>query len=173
VTVLFSAGVSGAVLLPHVSTRLIVPAGLLLTAAGMALMTRIGLHTSYASPVLPSLLLIGLGLGMVFAPCFSLGTAGVTDEDAGVASATINVAQQIGASIGTALLNSIATGAAASFITAHAAGAAPSPVLVAQAAVHSYTVAFWVGAAIMAVAALTVATVLRPGVAELGVSVAL
>lgn len=130
-------------------------------------MTRIGLHSSYASPVLPSLLLIGLGLGMVFAPCFSLGTSGVIDEDAGVASATINVSQQIGASIGTALLNSIATGAAASFITAHPTGAAPSRALVAQAAVHSYTVAFWVGAAILTVAALAVAPLLRRSVTEI------
>jgi Major Facilitator Superfamily len=172
VTVLFSAGVSNTVLLPRVSPRLLVPAGLLLAAAGMALMTRIGLHSSYASPVLPSLLLIGLGLGVVFAPCYSLGTSGVTDEDAGVASATTNVSQQIGASIGTALLNSIATAATASFITAHAAGAAPSPVLAAQAAVHSYTVAFWAGAAILTAAALAVAPMLRPGLAELGVSAA-
>jgi hypothetical protein len=167
-TVLFSAGVSGTVLLPRVSPRLLVPAGLLLAAAGMALMTRISPHSSYTSPALPSLLLIGLGLGLVFAPCFSLGTSGVTDEDAGVASATINISQQIGASIGTALLNSIATAAAASFITAHAMGAAPSPVLVAQAAVHSYAVAFWVGAAILTAAALAVAPLLRPGLAELG-----
>ncbi len=169
VTVLFSAGVSNTVLLPRVSPRLLVPAGLQLAAAGMALMTRIALHSSYPSPVLPSLLLIGLGLGMVFAPCYSLGTAGVTDDDAGVASATINVSQQIGASIGTALLNSIAAGAAASFITAHATGAAPSQMLLAQAAVHSYTVAFWAGAAIMTAAALAVAPLLRPGLAELGV----
>jgi len=172
VMVLFSAGVSNTVLLPRVSPRLLVPAGLLLAAAGMALMTRIGLHSSYASPVLPSLLLIGLGLGVVFAPCYSLGTSGVTDEDAGVASATTNVSQQIGASIGTALLNSIATAAAASFITVHAPGAAPSPVLAAQAAVHSYTVAFWAGAAILTAAALAVAPLLRPGLAELGVSAA-
>jgi EmrB/QacA subfamily drug resistance transporter len=172
VTALFSAGVSNTVLLPRVSPRLLVPAGLLLAAAGMALMTSIGLHSSYASPVLPSLLLIGLGLGVVFAPCYSLGTSGVTDEDAGVASATTNVSQQIGASIGTALLNSIATAATASFITAHAPGAAPSPVLVAQVAVHSYTVAFWVGAAILTAAALAVAPLLRPGMAELGVSAA-
>jgi EmrB/QacA subfamily drug resistance transporter len=170
VTVLFSAGVSNTVLLPRVSPRLLVPAGLLLAAAGMALMTRIGLRSSYASPALPSLLLIGLGLGVVFAPCFSLGTSGVTDKDAGVASATINVSQQIGASIGTALLNSIATAAAASFITAHATGAAPSRVVVAQAAVHSYTVAFWVGAAMLTAAALAVAPLLRPGLAELGTS---
>jgi EmrB/QacA subfamily drug resistance transporter len=173
VTVLISASVAGAVLLSRVSPRLIVPAGLLIAAAAMALMTRIGLHTSYASPVLPSLLLIGLGLGLVFAPCFSLGTSGVADKDAGVASATINVTQQIGASIGIALLNSIATGTAASFITAHATDAAPSGVLVAQAAVHSYIVAFRVGAAIMTAAALAVAPLLRPGLAELGVSAAL
>ena len=166
VMVLFSAGVSNTVLLPRVSARLLVPAGLLLAAAGMTLMTKIGLHSSYASPVLPSLLLIGLGLGMVFAPCYSLGT-GVTDDDAGVASATINVSQQIGASIGTALLNSIATAATASFIAAHAAGAAPSRVLVAQAAVHSYTVAFWVGAAILTAAALAVAPLLRRSATEI------
>ena len=173
VTVLFSASVSSTVLLPRVSPRLLVPAGLLLAAAGMALMTRIGLHSSYAWPVLPSLLLIGLGLGMIFAPCYSLGTSGVTDEDAGVASATVNVSQQVGASVGTALLNSIATGAAASFIAAHAAhaahaaGAAPSRILVAQAAVHSYAVAFWVGAAILTVAALAVAPLLRRSVPEI------
>jgi MFS family permease len=167
VAVLFSAGVSSTVLLPRVSPGLLVPAGLLLAATGMALMTRIGLHSSYAWPVLLSLLLIGLGLGMVFAPGYSLGTSGVTDEDAGVASATINVSQQIGASIGTALLNSIATGAAASFITAHATGAPPSQVLVAQAAVHSYTVAFWAGAAILTVAALAVAPLLRRTVTEI------
>ena len=71
-----------------------------------------------------------------------------------------------------ALLNSIASAAAASFITAHAAGAVPSRVLVAQAAVHSYTVAFWAGAAILTAAALAVAPLLRPGLAELGVSAA-
>ena len=73
-TVLFSAGVSNTVLLPRVSPRLLVPAGLPLAAAGMELMTRSGLHSGYASPVLPSLLLIGLGLGLVFARCHSLGT---------------------------------------------------------------------------------------------------
>jgi EmrB/QacA subfamily drug resistance transporter len=168
--VLVSAAVSGTFLLPRVSARLLVPAGLLLAAAGMALMTRIGLDSSYASPALPALLLIGLGLGLVFAPCFSLGTSGVADEDAGVASAAINVSQQIGASIGTALLNSIATAAAASFITGHAKAAAPSRVQVAEAAVHSYTTAFWVGAVILAAAAVVVAPLLRPGLAELGAS---
>jgi EmrB/QacA subfamily drug resistance transporter len=170
IAVLAGAAVVGSVLLSRVGPRLLVPPGLLIAAAGMALLTRIGLHTSYAWPALPALILIGLGLGVVFAPCFSLGTSGVTDKDAGVASAAINVSTQIGASIGTALLNTIATTAAASFITAHAAGAAPSPALVAQAAVHSYAVAFWVGAAVMAAAALIVAPMLRPGLADLSPS---
>jgi hypothetical protein len=66
-------------------------------------------------------------------------------------------------------LNSIATAAPASFIAAHTTGAAPSPVLLAQAAVHSYPVAFWAGAATLAAAALAVAALLPPGAAELGV----
>jgi sugar phosphate permease len=167
VLVMVSAGVSSTVLLPRLSPRLLVPAGLLTAAAGMALMARIGLHPAYIPVVLPSLLLIGLGLGLVFAPCYSLGTAGLTSDDAGVASATVNVSTQIGGSIGTALLNSIATSAAASFITAHVAGAAPTRLLIAQASVHSYTAGFWVGAAILAAAALVVAPMLRPGLAQL------
>ncbi len=71
--------------------------------------------------MLPTLLLVGFGLGLVFAPAFTIGTLGVDPDDAGVASATINVAQQIGGSIGTSLLNTIAATSAASYIAAHAA----------------------------------------------------
>jgi EmrB/QacA subfamily drug resistance transporter len=165
--VIFVAGLANMVLLARISPRLLVPAGLLLSAGGMALLTGIGLHSSYASTILPPLVLVAVGLGLVFAPCFSLGTFGVKGGDAGVASATVNVAQQIGGSIGTALLNSVATSAAAGFIAAHAKGR-PSALVTAQAAVHGYTVAFWAGAAIFVVAALSVGLLLRPGIADLG-----
>ncbi len=164
--VMITAGLGNTVLISRVSPRLLVPGGLLVGAAGMALLTRIGLHSSYASDILPSLLLVAVGLGLVFAPCFSLGTLGVRGGDAGVASATVNVAQQIGGSIGTALLNTIATSAAAAYVTAHMVGR-PSPTLMAEAAVHSYTVAFAVGAGIFVLAALVVWPLLRPGVADL------
>jgi EmrB/QacA subfamily drug resistance transporter len=164
--VLVSSGVANTVLMRRVSPRLMIPLGLLVAAAGMALLTRIGVGSSYASTVLPSLLLVAVGLGLVFAPSFSLGTLGVAERDAGVASATVNVSQQIGGSIGTALLNSIATSAAATFIAAHTSGH-PSALLTAQASVHSYTVAFWVGAAVFAVAAVIVLPLLRPGVPDL------
>ncbi|HZE04513.1 MAG TPA: MFS transporter, partial [Solirubrobacteraceae bacterium] len=164
--VMVSAGLANTVLMSRVSPRVLVPLGLLIGAAGMALLTRIGLHSAYLSTILPPLLLVAVGLGLVFAPCFSLGTLGVAGGDAGVASATVNVSQQIGGSIGTALLNSIATSAAASYVTAHA-GHSPAALLGAQAAVHSYTVAFWVGAGVFVLAALVVGPLLRPGVPDL------
>ena len=97
------AAVGNTILLTRVSPRIAVPIGLLMSGVAMALLTRIGLHSHYASDVLPTLLLLGIGLGLVFAPAFTLGTLGVDRDDAGVASASINVAQQIGGSIGTAI----------------------------------------------------------------------
>ena len=164
--VMVTAGMANTVLMTRLSPRALVPLGLLAAAGGMVLLTRIGLHSDYAGTILPSLLLVGIGLGLVFAPCFSLGTLGVGARDAGVASATVNVAQQIGGSIGTALLNSIATSAAATYIAAHTSGR-PTSVLTAQAAVHSYTVAFWVGTAIFIAAAVVIAPLLRSGIPDL------
>jgi Major Facilitator Superfamily len=87
------AALVNTVLLPRVSARYLVPSSLLLGAVGMVLLTRIGLHTNYATVILPPLLIIAVGLGLVFAPCFTLGTSGVGEDDAGVASATVNVAR--------------------------------------------------------------------------------
>ena len=132
---------------------------MVLAAVGMFLMTRIGLETGYASHVLPSLLLLGAGLGLVFAPGFSLGTLGVDASDSGVASATINTMQQVGGSVGTALLNTLAATAAGTYATAHLAAAHSRSELAlvqANAAIHSYTTAFWWAAGIFAVLA-------RPG----------
>ena len=72
---------------------------LLLGATGLALLTRIGVHSSYATAVLPSRLIMGVGFGLVFAPVFNTGTFGVAPRDAGVASATINTGQQLGGSL--------------------------------------------------------------------------
>jgi hypothetical protein len=163
------AGAGNVILLTRVSPRLAVPSGLVLAGVGMALLTRIGLHGNYVADVLPTLLLVGAGLGLVFAPAFTLGTLGVDRDDAGVASATINVAQQIGGSIGTSLLNTIAATAAASYITAHAAAAHASTqaaqLVTASAVIHSYHVVFWVATAVYAGAAVVTALLLRSGVA--------
>ena len=96
---------------------------------------RVGLHSSYASHVLPYLILPGLGFGLSLAPSFSTGTLGLQPHDAGVGSATLNTSQQVGGSIGTALLKTVAAGAAASYLV----GKIASPAAIKAAALHSYT----------------------------------
>jgi hypothetical protein len=132
----------------------------------MYLLTGIGLDTTYTSHVMPSLILLGVGLGLVFAPGFSLATFGVDAADSGVASATVNTMQQVGGSVGTALLNTIAASAGVAYASSHVADAAKpggAQLLQANAAIHSYTTAFWWASAIFALGAVLSAAVLRPG----------
>jgi hypothetical protein len=163
--IVVTTSIASTVLMTRVSPRILIPAGMLVSGIGMYLLTRIGLDTSYASTVLPATLLLGVGLGLVFAPAFSLGTLGVRTSDSGVASATVNTMQQVGGSVGTALLNTIAASAATSYLSSHSG---PVQQLQANAAIQSYTTSFWWAAAIFAVGAVLTAIVLRPGVPRIG-----
>ena len=158
-----TAATASTLLAPRVTPRLLIPVGMALAAFGMVLLTRIGLESSYTSTVLPATLLAGLGLGLTFAPAFSIGTLGVSADDAGVASAMVNTAQQIGGSIGTALLNTIAATAVGSYLTDRGADGADvgDPVLQANALLESYTTVFWWGAAIFALGGVLAAVILR------------
>jgi MFS family permease len=163
VGIVAGAGVS-AQLLPRVGPRVLMFAGLLTAAAGMALLTRIGVDTSFWTHVLPAELILSFGMGVTFGPMSNTALVGVADHDAGVASALINTTQQIGGSLGTALLNTIFTSAVAAYLTAHLGDLTdPSqlPALQAEATVHSYTVAFWVGAALIGVASLVALIMVR------------
>ncbi|MFF3571649.1 MFS transporter [Nocardia jiangxiensis] len=130
--------------LPRIGPKLVVSSGFLIAAVGMAWLTQIGLHTGYASHILPPLILLGLGLGGAMSTAFQSATAGVHHEDAGVASATINTSQQVGGSIGTALLSTIAASAASDYLT----NRQPTPLNVAQSLIESYTTSFWWAAGI-------------------------
>jgi predicted MFS family arabinose efflux permease len=159
---------SNIVLMPRTGPRPLAPAGLLLAAVGLVLLTRIGVHSSYATAVLPSLLIIGAGFGLVFAPVFNSGTFGVAPQDAGVASATVNTGQQLGGSIGTSLLNTIFASTVASYVAARLSPATavhgrPGPQLTGLALVHGYTTAFWWSAAILAFGAIVALTLFRNG----------
>src|SRR5215218_8158290 len=103
--------------------RPLVTAGMVLAAGGMALLTRVGVDTSYASHVLPSLILVGIGFGLIVASSINTATFGVPAHDSGVASAMVNTSQQVGGSIGTALLSTMAATAASDYVTSH--GQAP------------------------------------------------
>ncbi len=153
------AQISNRVLLPRFGPKPIVPIGLLVSAAAMFGLHLVGLHSSYASHVLPYLLLLGVGFGLSVAPAFSTGTLGLAPQDAGVGSATLNTAQQVGGSLGTSLLNTVAAGAATSFLV----GRAVSPANLQAALVHSYTTVFLWSSVIFVAGAVVAGLVLQRG----------
>jgi EmrB/QacA subfamily drug resistance transporter len=150
-------------LVPRFGTRRLVTLGMVLGATAMLILTGVTVESDYVSHVLPGLMVMGLGLGLVMAPAMSTATLGVDRRDAGVASAMVNTGQQIGGSIGTALLSTLAASAASSYGAAHR----PAADLVAQAAVHGYTTAFTWSAGIFAVGALASWLLLPSGAPEL------
>ena len=101
----------------------VVAGGMLAAAGGAVWLAQLGPHTGYGAGVVGPLILAAAGMGMVIAPSISTGTFGVAPQDAGVASATVTVGQQLGASIGTSLLNTIFAGAVTSYLAAHLASA--------------------------------------------------
>jgi len=166
--VVVAANLSNVVLLPRFGPRWLVTAGMLLAAGSLVWLTRIGVHSGYASAVLGPLMAAGLGLGFTIAPAMNTGTYGVSPEDAGVASATLNTGQQVGGSIGTSLLNTIYASAVARYLTGHLSPATlvhghPVPSLAALSLIHGYTTGFWVAALIFGAGAVICGTLFRSG----------
>jgi len=159
--VMTTATLASAQLLPRFGPRPLVTIGMLVAAGAMVMFTQITPDSSYAAHVLPGLLTIGVGLGLVMAPAMNTATAGVKPSDAGVASALVNTGQQVGGSVGTALLSTIAASATSAF----AADKIATPAVMSQAAVHGYTTAFWWSAAIFAVGAIVCGVLLPRHVA--------
>jgi predicted MFS family arabinose efflux permease len=141
---------AGSVLLPRFGARALAVSGLITAAVGTASFTYIYADSTYALSILPGLIIAGTGFGLVFGPAMNLATLGVDSTDAGAASAMVNVAQQIGAAIGTALLNTIALGATASYLAARPAHANVD----VDALIHGNTVAFWATSGILLTGAL-------------------
>jgi EmrB/QacA subfamily drug resistance transporter len=160
-----SANMSTIVLMPRVGPKPLVATGMLVAAGAMTWFAQLGVHTAYVDGVLGPLILTGIGLGMVIAPSINTGTFGVEPRDAGVASATVTVGQQLGASIGTSLLNTIFAGAVASYLAAHiASGAGLSrQVLAGLALAHGYDTAFWWIAGVFAGGAIVCGSLFRRG----------
>jgi EmrB/QacA subfamily drug resistance transporter len=142
--------------LPRTGAKPLVMAGMTLGLTAMLLFTQLTAHGAYASHVLPGLLLTGIGMGCVFAPAFSTATLGVKSADAGIASAMVNTSQQVGGSVGTALLSTIFASAAASFVSVHAKAAG----VAGAASLHGYTTAFEWAAALFGVGLLVALLIL-------------
>jgi EmrB/QacA subfamily drug resistance transporter len=134
----------------------LVMAGMGLGVTAMIVFSRLTAHGAYVSHVLPGLVLTGLAMGLIFAPAFSTATLGVRNADAGIASAMVNTSQQVGGSVGTALLSTIFASAAASYVSVHAHAAS----LAGAASIHGYTTAFEWAAALFGVGLLVAGLIL-------------
>ncbi len=153
------AGVA-ATLMPKVGARPLMLAGLVMATIGLFYLSRFTPTSSYATAILPALLIMSTGLALVFIPSATTGLHGVGGRDSGVASAMINTSQQIGGSLGAALLNTVAVTASATYATAHSSLGKTLP---AFAAVHGFSVAFRVGSIFLGVAAIVVALTINVG----------
>jgi EmrB/QacA subfamily drug resistance transporter len=148
VAVVVSSGVASR-LMVGVPARVLVAPGLLVAAAGLGLLTRLEPGSGYLTLILPAMVLVGAGVGMVFTPSIGVATSGVEPRMAGVAAATANTAMQIGGSLGTAVLNTLAITATRAYGHDHQGG---SPV---AGIVHgSATATGWAAIALAVVAAV-------------------
>jgi EmrB/QacA subfamily drug resistance transporter len=144
--VIVSAGIASQ-LLPRFGPRWVTGTGFIMTVIGMLLLLRMTSTSSYVSDILPSLIIISLGMGLVFVPLSAVSLFAVGNHDAGVASAVLNTSQQIGGAIGVAFLNTIAASATTAYIVNNKLQG-PTP----DALVAGFNRGFLWGAIILAVA---------------------
>ena len=166
-SVMVAAMIATNKLRPRFGPRPLVVAGMLLGGGGMLYLTRLDVASSYASGILPALVMLGVGYGLVISTSINSATLGVRPADAGVASATVSASQQIGGSLGTALLSTIAASAITGYVTG--AHTHPTESLIAHATVHGDTTAFAWAAAMFALGAVIAAALFERGTRPLTV----
>jgi EmrB/QacA subfamily drug resistance transporter len=154
VGIMIGAGVAQQ-LIKRVGVRNVSVAGISLASAGMLFLTQLPVNGSYVSDLLPGLLPMSLGMGLTFVPITLMGTSGVTDKDAGLASGLFNTAQQVGGSLGLAILSTLAASQTARVLH----GTSQAAVLAAR--VSGYHVAFLAAAIMLAAGAVIMTVALR------------
>jgi EmrB/QacA subfamily drug resistance transporter len=157
VGIILTAGI-GSSLLPKIGPRVMMTVGALLATAGMVWLTQLKADSSYLTLILPALFVMSVGMACCFVPLGNTALSGVSNHDAGVASAMINTSQQVGGSLGVALLNTVFTTAVANYITDHGA---PTPQILADSQIRGYNVAFTVSAVLLAVSAVITFVAIR------------
>ncbi|MGD8169956.1 DHA2 family efflux MFS transporter permease subunit [Herbiconiux sp. P16] len=157
-SLILAAQLSTNLLVPRLGPKVMVPIGMVLATIGMVLFTRLTLESSYAPDLLPAFIVLGLGIGSIMPASIQTATLGIDGHFAGVGSALVNTSQQVGGSIGTALLNTLAATAAANYVAAHLP---VTDAVTADAAVASYATAYWWGAGFFAFGAVLSALLFR------------
>ena len=149
-------------LVNRVGTRVVLPIGLVLAAVAVLLYTRLPVHGSYVTNLLPGFLLTGIGLGLAFVPDSIAALTGARGDEAGAASGLINTSQQIGGAVGIAAITTIATTASTNFARSHVSLGALLP---SASLVHGFQVAFYALAGVLAGAAALAVVLIKPEVA--------
>jgi MFS family permease len=134
--------------------------GLAMIAIGLALLVRVPVEGHYVPDVLPVMLLIGIGGGLVFPSLFTLALSSAGPEDSGLASGLVNTSQQVGGAIGLAILASLSTTRSTSLLDGGES--------TASALTSGYQLAFAIGAGLVIVAIVLAAALLRPEPAVAG-----
>jgi len=154
-----AAGISQRIV-PRFGVRAVAIAGMLIAAAGLALMVRVSVGGTYAGTVLPPYVLLAVGLGLAFVPATLIGVSSAHGDDAGLASGLFNTAQQVGGALGLAILVALATTHTAHLLAG--LGSHPATHVVANATVSGYRIAFVVAAGFMLISIAVLVTFLRP-----------
>ncbi|MBT0772164.1 MFS transporter [Kineosporia sp. J2-2] len=143
VALVFTAQIGSNFLLPRFGPRIMVPSGMIFAAAGAFWLTALDLNSSYWPGIVVPLVLMGMGFGQMMPAAIQTATLNVDPRFAGVASALVNTGQQVGGSLGTALINTLAASAATSYLASHQPATAQ---VLADASIRSYSTAYaWVG----------------------------
>jgi EmrB/QacA subfamily drug resistance transporter len=156
--IMLTAMSGASVLVPRFGPKLVASGGMLFALAGAVWLTRLDTDSGYAAHVLPGLILTGLGMGCVFATGMSHATAGVAGQDAGVAGAMVNTMQQVGGSLGPALLNTVVVASTTDYLASHHS---KLPSALAAASMHGYTTAFAWAAGMFAVGVVATGLLFR------------
>jgi hypothetical protein len=143
-------------ILPRVGARAVIVSGMAFGLTGMILFTRLTVGGSYAGQVLPALIPTGIAAASIFSSVVATATLGVGPAEVGIAAALVSTAQQIGGSIGAALLSAIFAAATASYRSNHP----HQPDIVASASVHGYAIGFAAGAVFFGVGLVLALTLL-------------
>ncbi|HUY06700.1 MAG TPA: MFS transporter [Acidimicrobiales bacterium] len=159
--IIFAAGMASK-LLPRYGPRPLMGSGFFACSVGLAWLITIGVHSSYWAHVLPAELIMSIGLGFAFVSLSSTALIGVADHDAGVASAMVNTTQQVGGSLGTALLNTFAASATASYLVDHVGHHRPSKAIAQVALVSGYHRVFSISSVMLLGASIACFALVEP-----------
>jgi EmrB/QacA subfamily drug resistance transporter len=142
---------------PKIGPRPLIVGGFAAAAVALALLTQVGVDSNYFIHILPAELIMSMGMGTAFVSLSNTALTGVDQHDAGVASAALNATQQVGGSLGTALLNTIAATATTNYVRSHGTTADA----LAHAQVHGYVAGFTLAAVSVALAAVMTLLLIR------------